>query len=159
MRKRSDARRSSSSEATGRRTRSRPAAEERKGDPWGLSDDPRDRPESSDADKATLTVGKAADDARRAARARVPDLDVGDVLEVTVGKETFSPVKYHTFDVGPVTVRGSVRDGEDALGAYMRLYESALVLFSTEFEAKCKAFFGRAVKAREAAEGARIRVE
>lgn len=155
MRKRSDARRSSSSTSSEQsvttRRRTRPSHEpEEKGDPWGLT--PTD-------DKAALTVGKAADDARRAARSRAPDLDVGDVLEVTVGKETFSPVKYHTFDVGPVTVRGSVRDGEDALTAYMRLYESALVLFSTEFELKCTTYLGRAVKAREAAESARIRVD
>ena len=57
-------------------------------------------------------------------------------MSVTLGSETFSPVKYNTFSVGPITVRVKVRQGEGAADAYARARRMAEVAFEAEFELK-----------------------
>lgn len=60
----------------------------------------------------------------------------GDRFTVTAGQEKFSPVKYHSFDVGPVTFETTVGPGEDAAAAYARASSVAHAMFEAEFQLK-----------------------
>ena len=71
------------------------------------------------------------------------DLDPGDELGVTLGAETFRPVKYNAFSVGPISVRVRVRQGEKAADAYARARRMAEVAFEAEFELKRQGFAKR----------------
>lgn len=70
-------------------------------------------------------------------------LQEGDEIAFTFGAETFSPVKYNTFSVGPFTIKSVVRPGESAKDAYVRIRTAAGVMFEAEFEFKKKDFFAR----------------
>jgi hypothetical protein len=74
------------------------------------------------------------------------DLDEGDALTVTLGKELFSPVRYHSFEVGPITVTIKVRSGEASDDAFMRAHRILDVMFEAEFDLKRKQFAERMVE-------------
>lgn len=80
--------------------------------------------------------------------ARNGDLDDGDEVSWTAGKETFCPVKFHAFDVGPVTVTSRVRPGETTGAALARVRAVANVAWSAEYLEKLA---GHLARVREAA--------
>jgi hypothetical protein len=71
------------------------------------------------------------------------DLGVGEEVEVTRGKETFFPVKFNGFDVGPISVRVVRREEETGEEAYIRAATSAAVMFQAEFDLKLAQYFDR----------------
>ena len=70
-------------------------------------------------------------------------LEVGDALSVTLGPETFTPVKYNTFTVGPITAKTNVRDGETGEQAWQRLHRFCDELFEVEFQITSKRYVDR----------------
>lgn len=79
-------------------------------------------------------------------------LDVADEIRWTAGKETFCPVKFHAFDVGPVTVTVRLRSGETARAAIERAITVARAAWDEEYQAKLA---GHLERIREAAGAAR----
>ena len=82
----------------------------------------------------------------------VGDLDEGDEISVTVGREVFTPVKFQTFDVGPCSATVRLRKGESVRDAMLRASNVARSLFRAEYEEKVSGFL---VRVREASETAR----
>lgn len=68
---------------------------------------------------------------------------VGDVLKVTKGKELFAPIKYFSFEVGPLAIETQVREGETIVDTYARACTALEELFEVEFSIKLKAFHDR----------------
>jgi hypothetical protein len=60
----------------------------------------------------------------------------GSVAEVSVqlGPNTYSPVKYNTFTVGPVRVVMQVGAGDDPVVVYKRAHKLALSMYVVEYE-------------------------
>lgn len=69
------------------------------------------------------------------------NLDPGDKLTVTLGAETFAPVAYNSFTVGPFSTTVTVREGEGVEDAYMRAHHILSQLFEVEFKLKRKQYF------------------
>ena len=63
-------------------------------------------------------------------------LDAGDAVTFTAGKETFCPIKFHAFDVGPFTATTTVREGESYVDALDRVKAAAQLAWDTEYEEK-----------------------
>ena len=82
-------------------------------------------------------------------------LDDGDEVSWTAGKETFCPVKFHGFEVGPVTVTTRVRPRETAADAIARAKAVATAAWEAEFEEKLKLHLERVREAAGTARGAR----
>lgn len=85
--------------------------------------------------RAAMTSAELTSDATPAKAA-----DPGDFVTVTIGKESFCPVKYNGFDVGPIAVSVTVREGETHAGAYRRARLAASVLFEAEFDLRVEEF-------------------
>lgn len=82
---------------------------------------------------------------RQAGRMHVPvgSLAGGDTFTVTTGQETYYPVKYNGYTVGPVSHTTSVRAGESAEDAWMRASLVCELLFEAEFQVKTELYFKR----------------
>lgn len=66
-----------------------------------------------------------------------------EVLTVVSGRELFAPVKFFTFEVGPITIQTTVRENEayeDAIERCNNLLESGM---QAQFTTKMEAFFSR----------------
>lgn len=61
-------------------------------------------------------------------------LSAGDRVEVTVGRQVFNPEKYCSFEVGPVRVSVTVREGESGAEAYVRASTAAQTMFESEYQ-------------------------
>lgn len=72
-----------------------------------------------------------------------PDLSAGDEVRVQIGPEVFSPIRYHTFTVGPVSVSTKVRPGESAEEAHVRAWSIAEVAFEAQFSTCLQQFLDR----------------
>ena len=89
----------------------------------------------------------------------VAALDDGDEVTFTVGAETFSPIRFHTFTVGPVQVKTRLRPRETAPAAIERARLAAQHAFDEEHARKLAAFLERvrdvavAAKARSGERG------
>lgn len=80
------------------------------------------------------------------------DLDEGDSFTITHGKEVFSPIRFHVYEVGPVSVTCTLRKGEGLDEAYARARRFLEIAFHAEFELKQRDYFARlAVSGPEAA--------
>jgi hypothetical protein len=79
-------------------------------------------------------------------------LEVGDSLTVTIGCETFCPVKFHPYQVGPLSTTVRVREGETGFDAYLRARGFLAKLVQVEFEVHTKEMFGRIRQAAASAE-------
>jgi len=119
----------------------------------------RDAEAIADKAKVDMTEGlggtSTASDMARGMRvklkdARIDAADPGDVITVTRGAERYCPVKYNGFDVGPVSVTVTVREGESHAEAYMRATATCDVLMQVEFDIKLKEFRDRLEKGRAA---------
>jgi hypothetical protein len=66
----------------------------------------------------------AADPAKRGRPAgkQKKETAAGATIKVTWGKETFQPIPFNTFEVGPFEATASVQDGESVEDAYRRVY-------------------------------------
>jgi hypothetical protein len=78
------------------------------------------------------------------------ELDPGDLIEVTIGQETFAPGTGGSFTVGPITVKTVVRPpkhvglkAETCDEAFIRAQYVASLMFEAEFELKQRAYFER----------------
>lgn len=67
----------------------------------------------------------------------------GDTVTFTVGRELFAPVKYNTFEVGPISVTTTVGPGETMADAFARAHAMAYVMFESEFHLKRVQYFER----------------
>jgi uncharacterized Zn finger protein (UPF0148 family) len=76
---------------------------------------------------------------RRAAVGAITD-DVGEEVTVTWGEETFQPVQFNTFHVGPFTTNTRVRPGETRVQAMERAYAELEAFAEEIFERKKKAY-------------------
>jgi hypothetical protein len=83
------------------------------------------------------------------------DLDPGDPVRVTIGKETFFPIKFNGFDVGPVEASTTVRGDETPEDAYVRAATAAEVMFAAQFEVKMRQYFERLARVDEGVEARR----
>ncbi len=84
------------------------------------------------------------------------DLDEGDSFTITHGKEVFSPVRFHVYEVGPISVTVTLRNGEGLDEAYARARRFLEIAFIAEFQLKQRDFFARlAVSGPEATRGAK----
>lgn len=64
-------------------------------------------------------------------------------LEVTWGGEKFSPINFHFFDVGPITVRIKPEPHEKVNEAYRRAYELINRYGQLQFQNKLKDYLER----------------
>lgn len=64
------------------------------------------------------------------------NLDIGDAVTITLGKETFFPEKYNGFDVGPLSATVRLRAGETLDELWLRAHRVLDVMFEAEFELK-----------------------
>ncbi len=69
------------------------------------------------------------------------NLDPGDKLTITLGQESFAPVAYNSFTVGPYSTTVTVRKGEGVEDAYLRAYQILSQIFEVEFKLKRKQYF------------------
>ncbi len=82
-------------------------------------------------------------------------LDPGDLIEVTIGQETFTPGTGGSFTVGPITVKTVVRPRNHDIGsessqqAYTRARTEASLMFETEYQLKRNEFFTRTKEVNE----------
>jgi hypothetical protein len=90
-----------------------------------------------------LVDGMAAMDQGRTTAEPDVTAEDGGSIEVTCGRETFFPIKFNGFDVGPVTVRTQVRAGETAREAYSRAAAAARAMFSAAFDVKLGDYLDR----------------
>ena len=70
-------------------------------------------------------------------------LSVGDEVTVTAGRETYTPIRFHTFEVGPFAVTTRVRQGETGQQAFERATRFLQRLFVVEHEKKLAQFLER----------------
>lgn len=117
---------------------------------------------SSDDDDAKVekVEGRVAQAATYGARpetnAKV-ELDAGDTVDATIGKETFYPIKFNGFDVGPIRVTTTVREGETGDDAFLRARGSAEAMFLAEFDLKLRDYFKRLERVGDETESRRRR--
>lgn len=78
-------------------------------------------------------------------------LGPGDEVAFTVGREGFTPVKFHTFEVGPFTVTTKVREGETGAEAVARARVAAQAIFDAEYKRKLDAYLDHVREASETA--------
>lgn len=71
------------------------------------------------------------------------NLDPGDKFTFTMGHESYSPVPYNSYSVGPFSVVITIRKGEGLEDAYLRAYQFLAQVFQIDFEIKRKQFFQR----------------
>jgi len=55
-----------------------------------------------------------------------------------MGAETFSPVQYHPFTVGPFSATTTIRPGETVKQATLRVYALLEILFRHDFDMKAR---------------------
>ena len=71
------------------------------------------------------------------------DLDEGDKITVTAGAERYTPVLNNGFDVGPVSVTVTLRQGEGIDEFFLRAHRFLDVAFEAEFALKRRQFWAR----------------
>lgn len=74
-----------------------------------------------------------------AASVQLP-LPFPEVVTVTWAEETFTPVNYNTFKVGPFVLEGAVREGETSAEASARLYAEITAVAEKARDAKAVSF-------------------
>lgn len=63
-------------------------------------------------------------------------LNPGDKIFCTWGPEKYSPIQYHTFDVGPFAVETTVRAGETGQAAFERGMKVCLIAARASYPQK-----------------------
>ena len=70
-------------------------------------------------------------------------LAVGDEVRLSYGPETFSPIKYNTFTVGPITASTRVLPGETGDAAFLRLSKTLHAMYEAQFATCSEQFLER----------------
>ncbi len=65
----------------------------------------------------------------------------GDKVTYTMGQESFAPVSYNSFTVGPFSATTTIRKGETGEDAYYRCFKYLIQVFEVEFKLKKKMYF------------------
>jgi hypothetical protein len=116
------------------------------------------RPESDDVNEAWgfFPPGSGEPEPKLADAA---DLDgPGFELELSIGPNTYAPVKYNTFTVGPVRVKIQPGESELLRDTYARAVRTASMLYELEFAASLRRYLAdlrRVAAAANAAAGGR----
>jgi len=103
-------------------------------------------PEPKVAERAVLAGALAVKELREAPPAPAAfdaALRPGDTLTVVIGAETYYPVKFNGFTVGPLSATTVIRPDEKAGDAYSRVHRYLSVLFETELQIKRQQFKAR----------------
>lgn len=83
-----------------------------------------------------------------------PTLSVdGTRVSVTIGRQVFSPIQFHTFEVGPFSMTRDLRDGETAEEALRTIYLELRAFADGVYERERTAFIERMRTARRSAQG------
>ena len=79
----------------------------------------------------------------------LPDVPsyAGTTIRVTYGAEKFSPIQFHTFDVGGGFIDVQIRPGETPLDAWRRGYDILRQMTAAEFKAKLPDYAKRVTEA------------
>jgi hypothetical protein len=77
---------------------------------------------------------------------------VGSEVEISIGPNVYSPVKYNSFTVGPVRVRVQPGDQEELCDTYARAAKTVGMMYEIEFEAALSRYLR---DLRRAADGTR----
>jgi hypothetical protein len=85
----------------------------------------------------------------------IDERDAGDLVSVTWGAEKFSPVQYHTFDLGPFSYTTKVRPGETPAEAAQRAYKVCERIARETYVDKRDEFLRNVREAASAAKAAR----
>lgn len=72
-----------------------------------------------------------------------------DWIEVSWGPEKFSPISFHSFDVGPFTARAKLRPGDTVAQTIARLTEELAKLGAEQFERELVAYCKRVGKSAD----------
>jgi hypothetical protein len=94
--------------------------------------------------------GDVARDVRRLKNEQgigLPDVEPGTVIRVTNGAEKYSPIQFHTFDVGGNFIDITVREGETIDEAWRRGFAVLEYMIAQEFQAKLSAYADRILAA------------
>jgi len=88
----------------------------------------------------TNTSDREVEEGRTESSVELPAIDddalsAGDTITLSMGAETFSPVKYNPFVVGPFQVTIAVRKGETTSDALLRGKKVLHSIFREAFEA------------------------
>jgi hypothetical protein len=75
------------------------------------------------------------------------DVDRYESFAVTMGSETFSPISYNSFTVGPFSLTVRIMRGESFEGAFDTAMEKLEALFKREYETKLAEHLERVKKA------------
>jgi hypothetical protein len=66
-----------------------------------------------------------------------------DSIEVVWGPQKFAPISFHSFDVGPLTMRTTIRKGETPEQAFERAYSFLASQGRRVYEQELKLFLER----------------
>ena len=86
-------------------------------------------------------------------------LGPGDTIAMTWGEETFTPIRFHTFTVGPFRAITTIKPNETALLARVRLAKFLSKMAALDFAEKVEGFPDRIKATRGAREIARVKSE
>lgn len=94
--------------------------------------------------------GDIARDAKRLKHEQgmdLPDVEPGTVIRVTSGLEKYSPIQFHTLDIGGNFIDITVRKGETVADAWRRGFTVLEYMIAQEFQAKLPAYADRILAA------------
>lgn len=102
---------------------------------------------SGPAENAAPTPAKVAGARKRGASVAI---NAGTrTVTVTIGKQGFAPIRFHTFDVGSVSMTATLAPGDDLQEAARGMLEELEVVFRGEFERTMEAHFALVKRASE----------
>jgi hypothetical protein len=84
---------------------------------------------------------------------------VGSKLTVTWGPEKFSPISYHTFDVGPFTMETTIKEDETADQAFQRAHQYLSQQARKAFQSRMREYFERVKETAEYMESIRVKTD
>lgn len=78
-------------------------------------------------------------------------------VTVTIGKQGFAPIRFHTFDVGPFSMTATLPPGASLQAAASSMRAELEAVFRAEFDRTMKEHFALVKAASEGAERAKVR--
>lgn len=108
-----------------------------------------------DFEKQMLDAIKVGAAKRNCSMEQTADDITYNTVTVTFGKETFSPIQFYSFEVGPFSATTQVLEGETLDQAVVRARIRLEAIHKEEFESKLRGHIERAAKAISAVRGGR----
>lgn len=102
----------------------------------------------SDAGRAEADAASGSEPPAWANAGDPLNVDPGTELLVTIGVQTFFPIQFNGFAVGPFSLTVRIRDGESIAKAYARARAQLEELFETEYQIQSNSFRDRVRDAR-----------